>query len=65
MRNDDDRANPRRSTRAPTRFEEDLQAIAASVRAATRPTLEKARDAVRLALQELNYLRERGGAGIN
>jgi hypothetical protein len=52
-------------TRAPARFTEDIRAIAASVRATTKPPLDRMREAVKLALAELKFLRDRGAAGIN
>ena len=52
-------------TRAPARFTEDVHAIADSVRATTKPKLDRMREAVKLALAELKFLRDRGAAGIN
>lgn len=56
---------PRRAARKPTRFEEDVQAIATTTLDDAKLVLEKARTALDLALRELNYLRGRGAAGIN
>ncbi|HWJ24381.1 MAG TPA: hypothetical protein VNS52_18625 [Gemmatimonadaceae bacterium] len=56
---------PRRAARKPTRFEEDVQAIAKTALEDAKLALDKARDGINLALRELNYLRGRGAAGIN
>ncbi|HET7457355.1 MAG TPA: hypothetical protein VFJ74_06850 [Gemmatimonadaceae bacterium] len=53
------------STQTTKRFEEDMHAVATTAVAEATTALERAREAISVALKELNYLRERGAAGIN
>lgn len=61
----DHHGEPRRTTRTPTRFEEDVQVIATTALADAKAALDRSRQAVALALRELKYLRDRGATGIN
>ena len=58
-------SEPTSTTQTTKRFEEDMHAVATTAVAEATTALEKAREAISVALKELNYLRERGAAGIN